>query len=255
MPLFPEPELKRPASLNLVELIGLNTQNPARRNLYLLSYSRQFDYFVNTVLADEFNLMLVYYDLHSSYKIENGAELMMAQCVELFAHEREGIVLGHSFDGYMASQLASVLPTVNYCVLIDTTNAFEAEKYVNKHVVKSLVQNLYRQIALRGDFGYPFSLVRHVVRNLKRPQKDYDRSVRLGADFFLKNVAFSPIINHCIFFKATRSCMANQEHGLNWRPYVSGNFHLINIVADHVTIKEQYDRIAGHIVRIIKENN
>ena len=255
MPLLPEQELKRPSSHNLVELIRLNTYHASKKNIYLLSYSRKFDYFTNTLLADEFNLILLYYDLHNSYKIENGASLMMSQFAELFENEHEGIVLGHSFDGYIASQLASILPAINYCVLIDTANTFEAEKYINKHVVRSLFQNLYRQIAIRRDFGYPFSLVRHVVRNLRKPKKEYDHSVRTGAEFFFKNVTFSPIINNCIFFKATRSCMGNKEHGLNWKPYVAGDFDLIDIVADHVTIKAQYDLIASHIVRIIKENN
>jgi hypothetical protein len=233
----------------------LNVFDPLKRNFYVLSYSLDEVEFFDEALTDHFNFIHLYFDIHNSCKTAGGPHIIMDQLVHIIKNDRDAVVLGHSCNGYIAHQLASVMPQISHCVIVDAFNEFKKEDYVRKNALISLAANLYRQVIKNRDPGYPLSLARHFLRNLRKPKIAYDLGVREGAESFYREVQNYPAMNDCIFFRATRSSMSNPEHGPNWRPYVKGVFHLIPVKADHVAIKEHRKEIAGHIIRIAFNKN
>jgi surfactin synthase thioesterase subunit len=245
-PARPAPPVVRPAKAT-----SLNGHLPSRRNFYVLSYSPGEIEFMDDELTDNFNFIHLYFDIHNSCKVPGGAQLIMKQLAGILRNDKQAIVLGHSCNGYVAHQLAAILPQISHCVIVDAFNEFLHDEYVRKNPIRSLATNLYRQMIQNRDPGYLMSLARHFLRNLRKPKIAYDYGVREGAECFYHTVRNSPCINDCIFFRATRSTMSNPRHGWNWRPYVGGKFHLLPIRADHVAIKEHRKEIAAHIVRIV----
>lgn len=227
---------------SLVKAIALNTPSAKKRNFYILSYSPGEDLlFRGEHLSNYFNLIYLYYDLYNCYKIENGSQSIVCELTKIIERDDDAIVFGHSFNGYVAHQLACILPQISYCVMIDTYNFFELDKYNGKHFFSNLLGNMYKQVVLNKDYVYPFWLFRSFYKKKSFVKTEDYAEFKKGCDVFLENFHNRQAINNCIFFKASRSFFRYKEHGYSWKPYVKGQFYLKNLITDHKHIMQRLD--------------
>jgi hypothetical protein len=187
--------------------------------------------------------------------MDNGSQLIMAELITIIEQDDDAIVFGHSFNGYIAHQLACFLPQISYCVMIDSYNFFELGAYKGKHFFSNLLGNMYKQIIKNKDYIYPFWLLRNYYRNQTFVQSDAGIDFTKGVDSFLEHFKNKLAINNCIFFKASRSFFRYKEHGYSWEPYVKGQFYLKNIITDHKHIMDTINTaMAEYIYEKVSKN-
>jgi acyl-coenzyme A synthetase/AMP-(fatty) acid ligase len=237
----------------LVMAIGLNEHAKEKPNLYILNYAQnnRYQHFINSPLANQFNLISLCYDLLSSHDIINASQLMLDQLAEIIGKHPNSIVMGHSFDGYIAYQLACIVPQISYCVLIDTYNYNDYEKYQVKHGFKASVKSMLRHTFIYKDYTYPFHIAGIFYGRIKKKKHTYNENFLKGMDSFTANKTFGSTINNCIYFQASRSYPRTKDHGFGWKAYVGGDYHFFNIITDHNAILEKHaSAISDHIGKI-----
>ncbi len=222
--------------INLIEVKELNVYSETKKNLYFLHHHHDstYDSLIKGPLSAHFNLMMCYYDLRHIYTIDNASNRILQELESLIGKQENPIVVGYSISGYLAHQLACILPNIT-CTMIDTYNYFEIEKYNKKMDLKSKLQNLFWQIVQNKDFIYPWFLLQSKYKRLFiKKRKVWDSWTFLDSvNFLIKTLTNKRALNNCIYFQASRYY---QDYGMSWKAYIKGNFHYFSFKATHKTI-------------------
>jgi acyl carrier protein len=251
--------LRKPEQMNLyVERKSLNEYIPGKRNLYLLNQGRDDCYgrFVSTPLAAFFNLIELAYDMNAD------PEDVINQLVHAIAKQDRCVVIGLSFSGFIAHQLACVLPNITCCVLLDTFDYFDYGKYTDQpQTIKNKLDSLCWHFFINGDFGYPMFVLkrRHEYRQLKKlglirkknyKEREQSRLYVENINRFIARLQQQPTINNCLYFQASRY---KRNIGKSWKSKVGGKFYYEKLFCVHSDIIEkEASAIAKFIIKNAK---
>ena len=215
-----------------------------------------YNQFINSTLRENFNLICIYYDSKKCFTIERSYQIILDQMMEVVDKEKQSVVLGFSFDGFIAHHLACLLPKISYCVLIDTFTYFDdGEQVIDKSILGNL-KTIYRHMIVYKDFSFPLFIIKRYFE--KKQEKKTSRTnselrdlSKKGFNYLLENIKIKTSVNNCIYFQASRHQSQLANHGIRWKYYTGGTFHFFNLIADHKTIlKKHMSTIVKHINRI-----
>lgn len=227
---------------------------PERKNIYIITHykSTEYDRLIH-LLSKNFNVLMLYYDISASYQSENGVDKTIQNIISGIDRKKPGMVMGFSFNGYLAHYIASVLKNITHCIVIDTPNYFEYEKYKNFNPAQlgiNLVKNLYRNKDLK-------LITYYVGRLFQKKEKPDENRLTLDKNFiraintFTERLGYPSCLNNCIYFKASRTGILNNNHGKGWKGYTLKNFHLFEVIATHSTmLEERYEVMYEQILRL-----
>jgi len=247
--------IKKP--LKIVTHENINQYDEAKRNLYILigqmGIVPDYNQFINSTLRENFNLICIYYDSKKCFTIEMSYQITLDQMMEVVDKEKQSVVLGFSFDGFIAHHLACLLPKISYCVLIDTFTYFDdGDQVIDKSILGNL-KTIYRHMIIYKDFSFPLFIIKRYLE--KKQEKKSSRSnnemrdlSQKGFNYLLENIKIKTSVNNCIYFQASRHQSQVANHGIGWKYYTGGTFYFFNLVADHKTIlKKHTSTIVKHI--------
>lgn len=235
----------------------LNGHSKAKKNLYILIHSgdKNYDWVVDSSLSNELNIISLYYDLHNSYKIKNFAKLLVAQLAVFIAPNKNSLIMGHSFNGYLAYQIGCIVPQISYCILIDTYNYFKHEKFPASYGFDKTAKTILTHIFKNKDYKFPLYLAKTLFYKLITKKEVTDNDFIKGIEYLKEKIKQNQLINNCIYFQASRSFPGIHNHGESWKPYVKGDFLLINLNANHLTILQEHSSTITTYIETIMQSN
>ncbi|TSD65020.1 non-ribosomal peptide synthetase [Inquilinus sp. KBS0705] len=238
-------------STGLVATHQLNKHLEGRQNLYILDNSpgNKYKHFKDTSLSLRFNITIIYYDLRKSHQLPNGSSIIMTAMIKIVGVQNGSIVMGHSFDGYMAQQLACVVPQITWCILIDTYNYFDMKKVYFKYTLKTFIKAMAWHIINAGDYGLPAVLLKAKLFKVK-PKAPADNSFIEGITYMLAQVKNYKTINNCLYVKAGRSHLWDKGDFFGWKNHIGGVFKACSLKTTHAEI---ISNEALAITRLINE--
>ncbi|MES2828462.1 MAG: AMP-binding protein [Bacteroidota bacterium] len=219
---------------SLIEVIELNGFQVNRNNLYFLHNlpDRVYDPLINSALSETFNLKLLYYDIKSEQS--DKVALIMQQIENIISHHQEVILVGYSFSGYLAHQLAALHKQVTHCVLIDTYHYFEREKYKRKLDIVSRMKSLHWHVVKNRDILYPLFLLTEKYNWIKEKKKVWkDEQFFAGVESMLAELKEDKAEAICIFFQASRR---DKDYGRGWQSNFGREFNFESFNVTHHTI-------------------
>lgn len=237
--------IKQKNNLTLIEKIEINGYDSGKRNLYFLNNNRSEIYknfYENSLLA-HFNLIEIYYDIYGSSKASNHPEIVLNKLADEIGKYANSIVVGYSFNGYVAHQLACKVTQVTHCVLIDTPDYFEHYNSVRPQNIIAKITSVFWHVFYNKDLEYPKyaaeillkKLLRVCTEKIKQTKKDRQKS-----DMFVKQInhftsilQYKSTLHSCIYFQASRP---RQDVGRSWQTKVGGDFYFKSIACDHDAI-------------------
>jgi acyl-coenzyme A synthetase/AMP-(fatty) acid ligase len=234
----------------LINTTRLNEHFPNRSNFYFLNHGKNnfYEPFVNTVLSSRFNLLEIVYDLYGNRKLGENPELVIEQLKEEIAAHPNSIVAGYSFSGFVAHQLSCIVPGIAYCVLIDTVDYFDYDKYITPVTFKKRLQSLQWQIFENKDSSYPLYYLQERFKTVPVKPQSGNNIFNNGVNAFLLALKHPLTINNCIYFQATRSHKNLSE---SWGSRVGGTFNYIKLRCTHEDILKKKSAImAEHISQL-----
>lgn len=245
-------------NLSLTEKIEINGYDSGKRNLYFLNYGRNESYknFYESSLSTHFNLIEIYYDMYASSNASNHAEIVLNKLADEIANYANSIVVGFSFSGYLAHQLACRVTQITHCVLIDTPDYFEYYNSVRPRNIITKITSVFWHIFYNKDFGYPEYAARKFLEMCtakhKHTEKDQQQS-----DLFIKQInhftcllQYRPTLHSCIYFQATRN---HKNVGRSWQTKVGGDFYYKSMPCTHLGIVAKADVMVDFIMEILKD--
>jgi len=247
-----------------VALIRHNTYIPGRKNMFIVGHygtGKEFEILLNTKLSHVFNIAFLNYDLIGSSGYEGGAQRVLDRMKEIIAVEKETVIAGYSFNGYIAHQLAGVIPQVSCCILFDTPDYFNFEPYRHR-ILSKVAVSILKTTFLEKDFRFPWFVLGIIARSLKRKirKSDPDPSALEESKIFIDainnyilHLNQKSVPSNCLFVKATRAFGWNYDHGYSWQDHFSGVFKMLVIRGDHGDVLGS--RYANKIVDFIIHAN
>lgn len=244
----------------LVSVEHLNKSSLNKRNLYFIKgpANKKYDRLLNGPLKHVFNLIVVKYDLIKSYTIPGSNRLIMQQMADIISNDENAVVLGHSFDGFMAHQLACRVQGISYCVMIDTHNYFEYDRYAVGGDKMKLLKIVMIQLFINREYGVLKILAKNLRDKLmglfrKTPKASVKTDSHKAINFMLEENDCKEGARNCIYFQASNTLSVGE--GRSWRPYISGDFHLFTLKGTHNNIHVRHaDKMAAIINRLIMED-
>jgi acyl carrier protein len=243
-------------SKRIFESIPLNGSSAGKRNLYLLDSAKNGRYkkLLSTALSVQFNLIEIIYDIYA-----DPVEVLDQMALHISKNDKS-VVVGHSFHGYVAHQLACKVTQIAYCVMMDTYDYFDYQKYIQPVTLRSKISRHYWHFCKNKDFKYPLHrlIIRYYKYKTRNKPVDSER-VRLSAlhnqriNCFLDSVNQTSTINNCIYFQGSRT------HGnisQTWQRKVGGEFHFLSLICTHSNIvRKKAVAIADVIIKITQAAN
>ncbi len=249
---------RRPDSMpKLVSVDYLNKSSANRRNLYFIKgpASKKYDQLLNGSLKHTFNLIAINYDLIKSYTIPGSNRLIIQQMTDIISNDKNAVVIGHSFDGFMAHQVACRAQGIGYCIMVDTHNYFEYDRYAIRGDKMKLLKVVMIQLFVNGQYGILTTLMkilRNKLINLLRPspKTSVKSNSHKAINFMLEENNCIKGARNCIYFQASNTLKVGE--GQSWKHYMSGDFHLFTLKGGHNDIHIRHaDKIAAIINRLI----
>lgn len=243
----------------LVSVEHLNESAPNRKNLYFIRNSlakRSYDQLLDGPLKHAFNLIVIGYDLYKSYTIPGGNRLIMQQMVDVISKDKNAVVIGYSFNGFIAHQLACRVQGISYCILVDTFNYFDYERYAIEKDRLKLLKVLMEKLFVNREYVVLKILMKTLYRKLiglvritlnTSVEADFIKAI----NFMLEECNSKEGARNCIYFQASDTLRVGGE-GKSWEPYISGDFHLFTLKGEHSDIFIKHaDEMAAIIRRLI----
>jgi len=226
--------------LRLIEKVALNEFVTGKRTLYFLNNNKNNCYapFVTSPLSAEFNLIELFYDMYGSSSTFDYPQTILEQLAQEIAAQPNSVVVGYSFNGYMAHQLSCIVPQIASCILIETYDYFDYHNYTRPKNKKTRIASLYWHLFKNLDFGYPKYCLkeRSKSRKLKHNGSDINKPRTLFIDKvneFLSSLQYKTTLNSCIYFQGSRN---DRDLGKSWRSKIGGEFHYQSMVCNHSDI-------------------
>src|SRR5690606_27082373 len=89
---------------------------PEQKNIYVITHYKSAEYGrLIHLLLKNFNVIMLYYDISTSYQAKNGVDKTIQNILSDIDHTKPGMVMGFSFNGYLAHYTASVLKNITHC--------------------------------------------------------------------------------------------------------------------------------------------
>lgn len=241
--LYDHPTAERLASvvaINHTRVISktlINGYDSARKSVYLVYGSPTGSYTqLIPLLSKRFNVYQLHYSI-LSVNNPSEADKIADQLVEAVEHE-ECIVMGFSFQGYLAHHIATRSSRVAYCVLFDTYNYFDYSPYLNRNpfsvgnnllrlvlmdkywrLVPLLIKGLYKKVLLRLNRGTkPTTEDLHFIRAI---------------NIFTERHGYKATLNHCISINAAYTAIRNKAHGKGWARFTGKKFQMFTHPSTH----------------------
>jgi acyl-coenzyme A synthetase/AMP-(fatty) acid ligase/acyl carrier protein len=242
-------------NLSLIEKIEINGYDNGKRNLYFLNTGRNECYknFYESSLSAHFNLIEVYYDIYGSNDASDYAEIVVNELADEIANYANSIVVGYSFNGYVAHQLACKVTQITHCVLIDTIDYFEYAKYVKLQNTITAIRSVFWHIFHNKDFGYPAYAVRRLlakclvkIKDTENDQQQSDLFIK-QVNYFTSQLQYKSTFHNCIYFQATRNY---KNLGRSWQTKVGGDFYYKSLNCNHLEIITKANDMADFIIEI-----
>lgn len=247
----------------LVSVERLNESVLNRKNLYFIRNSlakRSYDQLLDGPLKHAFNLIVVGYDLYKSYTIPGGNRLIMQQMVDVIVNDKNAVVIGYSFNGFIAHQLACRVQGISYCILVDTFNYFDYERYAIEKDRLKLLKVLMVKLFVNREYVVLKILLKTLCRKLiSLVRKTLNTSVEAdfikAINFMLEECNSKEGARNCLYFQASDTLRVGGE-GKSWEHYISGDFHLVTLKGEHNDIFIKHaDEMAAIIRRLIAEDH
>jgi|GEM_PF-1934410 len=246
----------------LFEKIVLNSYDANRQTLYLLNNGRNsYGPLINTTLASKFNLIELVFDMYGHNNNADYAGLVLTQLANEIGAHKESLVLGMSFSGFMAHQLACLLPQISYCILLDTYDYFEYEKYLQKTATrKAVIASLFWHVFKNGDWGYPIYFIQwrknRKINKKNKIKNDIGRDGKSNKifiekiNYFVSSLQHQTTFNNCIYFQATRH---KKDIGRSWGLRIGRRFYYKGMFCAHSEIiKDKSEHMARFIIKKVQ---
>ena len=243
-----------------VHIVQHNSYISGRKNMFIIGGTeKQFEILLNAYLSNTFNISFLNYDLIGSSSHVDGATKILERMIEIVSLEKEVVIVGYSFNGYIAHQLAGAIPQASCCVLLDTPNYFDYEPYRQRSLFK-VVSSIFKTTFWEKDYLFPWFVLGGIVKSLKYKimaavpeQVIQEESKRFNdaINFYLSHLNQRSVSSNCLFIKATRAFGRNYNHGYNWKDHFSGLFKIFVIKGGHSDIfrSQQALEIADIIIK------
>ncbi|MBC7552354.1 MAG: non-ribosomal peptide synthetase [Taibaiella sp.] len=250
----------------------INPRSEQKRNFYFINRFRganDYKFLINSQLAERFNLIHLLFNLEGIEQIE-PAETVLRELGELITKQNKNggaILLGLSFHGFVAQQIAAMFPAVKDCILLDTYNYFEIQTYAQKRnklltlaiVLKNAARAYDRQL-LANYLGPRLSKLINQARPhtpLEQPSPyRQNKKHSFWQQYYLKAAEEGKAVlqANCLFFRATRTFETHPTHGYNWKKHVNGQFNLFNVKCGHTLITGEIPSkiMVNKIMQVIK---
>lgn len=236
----------------LVTTVELNMHTAGRKQLYLIHRTMETAYkqLVNSELSLHFNITGIYFDIVDIHQKGVPYDMLIDELCSIIGATDDSVVLGSSFNGYVAHQLACRLTQISCCILIDTYYYFDFKK--RKRGGTEMMQLIYRQTIREKDFGLLFYLARWMFKKpfMRRYVRNVFEPFRLALNDFVAYTQLPAVHNNCIYVEASRSTIIFEHTGSNWSAHTNGDFHLLQLTGDHTSITlDHTDKIVRFIIQ------
>jgi acyl-coenzyme A synthetase/AMP-(fatty) acid ligase/acyl carrier protein len=238
--------------------IEINEQLPERPNIFFIcdfNLKTSYEHYI-TELTDKFNLSFLYYDLYCIEQSNNAVNIILAKMVETLNKRNNPILIGHSFNGYIAFQLAALNDNIPLCILLDTPNYYRYADYLSKNKLR-IVYSILKKVLIEFSFDWTVHYVRQKLkkRNIHKSSISLDNRFVEIINIFLGQTHHSAISGNCFYIKATSAFIRNPYHGYDWKNHVKGKFFLSKFHCDHLGLlsEKQAKKIAPLITQVLNK--
>ncbi len=244
----------------------VNEFNPKRKTLFLINRfadNNDYKHIADSVLSNTFNIVHLLNHLDDVKDISDIEAIIqqMADEITLLSSTGGAYLLGFSFQGFLAHQVATSCNAVKACIMLDTYNYFELESYARKRSKIETLINVSRTAISAGDFELLFRFLKSRLLPLKDEKQKINKEATLEKKSNLwqsyyhaaREKGNDRISCDCIFFRATRTLSSHGTHGRNWKINTKGKFSYFNIHCKHIEIisKENSAKIVAILSKLI----
>ncbi len=249
---------------SLIKVVEAASRCGTKKDFYLLNFpvSKEADA-LKQALHKKYNIVELFFDIQVKRSRSDINQVLTEQLVGIISRSTDAVVMGFSFNGYVAHQLACLLPQVSYCVLIDTLyylkpGYFGIRKNKPKRSMPEMLMAIAREMINNKDYGILRSIFKKKYERWLKGSlaNKSSKPVLKGIESFTAAISYKYAINNCIYFQASRTAFKVKDHGHCWKQHISGRFYFKNLVAEHKNIIQKHAlKMAAYIDEVISKNN
>lgn len=248
---------------NIVHHIIVGDYSSKKRNIFFINDfngGNNYTHLINTEIANKYNIVHLFYNLEAGvkfYSAEDIVDVLIGVIKENYS-DSDAIIIGYSFNGYVAQLMSAKSSLIKCCIMLDTPNYYDWGNYISPKSSMQKVRGVLKNIYQVKKINF---LVNYLLKKINK-NKIYDAGnpFNNGEDFlhavreFLKSTDYKKYhtIHDCLFIKASYEYVFYPDHGYNWNKYINGNFKIEHLECSHSgMIKEKNGKL---ISKIILEN-
>ncbi len=247
-------------NLDFPILIQIGSVLEGRRNMIFIqngfgdSYENILGSFVN-----EFNIFVLRYNQYDKDSYVKG-QLFFEKMAETIDQKigREFILIGNSFHGYIAAQIAQIRPLCKSVILLDTpfykfsvSSVLKNKNLKNRNSIKNL---FYLSL---NPFKWKLVLykVRKILKNKYMPKQEKYSDFTLSVIDIVKNNRPINKIQNLVYLFFNQSGITNNKDILDWQKVTKGNFKLVEFNIGHLDFNkpEISGQISNTIISLVRE--
>ena len=232
-----------------IELV--NEEDINKPYLFFLQSSTGFNYdnLITSSLTLNFNIAYLRYDFYSVLKGKSSSTIIneMGNILKLY---KNLILVGYSFNGFLATKIVEKINFVAPLVCIDTPFYKKGKKTIINKPLRNKLNFLFSKSA--EDI---LKLLKQKLLKKKKKEKRTPNSFDAACNKIIQETESINKINHLLYFYALQPGITSSIDISLWKKKSKKSFKVINISGDHTSAlnKENGSKTSNEIITFYNE--